>query len=280
MFASQSIAPFHLSELGSALATDEMSSGNDRRAKKLFKQALIKPTENSLAQALWAKTHIVLEQQNALLELPRSFEANARFLFQAEKWEQTLIATQGWQNDEPFSARPAILGSFLASAAKEDFATGEQMARIGLNANPADPTLLNNLAFAQASAGKTDDAASTLSRVPRADLTPEQEIVILATEGLIQFRSGNSESGRAKYREAMNTARERKLPSILVRASIHLAREELRSNPTTAQEAIGEATSLASKNNDPGVRLIMGKLDQDIIRTQDRIPPTPETQPQ
>jgi Flp pilus assembly protein TadD len=267
MFAAQSITPFHLSELGSALATDEMTSGNDRRAKKLFKQALVEPTENSLAQALWAKTHIVLEHQNALLELPRSFEANARFLYQAEKWEHALEATQAWQNDEPFSARPAILGSFLAISSQEDFAKGEQIARIGLHANPDDPTLLNNLAFAQASADKANDAMATLGRVPRALLTPEQEIVLMATEGVIQFRSGDPEGGRTKYREAMDVARAKKLPSLLVRAAIHLAREELRCNASTAQEAISEATALASKSNDPGVRLVMGKLERDLAQT-------------
>ena len=266
IFDSKSIAPFHLSELGSALATTELVDGNDRKARKLFKAALVDPTENTLAQALWARDHIIIEQQEKLLNLPRSFEANARFLVQAEKWDQAVIATESWLNDEPFSGRPAILGSFLAGAAQEDFPKAERIARMGLTANANEPTLINNLAFAQACSGNPQTAICTLSHFPRNDLTPEQETALIATDGLIEYRSGNPEGGRAKYREAIEFARQHKLPSHLLRATIHYAREELRANTETAHEAVREAADLARKSADPNVRLVLSKLNEDLKR--------------
>lgn len=263
-FESQSIAPFHLSELGSALATTELADGNDRKAKKLFKAALVDPTENTLAQALWARDHVALEQKDNLLNLPRSFEANARFLVQAEKWDQAVTATESWLNDEPFSGRPAILGSFLAGAAQEDFAKAERIARTGLTANANEPTLINNLAFAQACSGSPQEAIRTLSRLPRTELTPEQETALIATDGLIEYRSGNPEGGRAKYRQAIEFARQHKLPNHLLRATIHYAREELRLNAATAQEAVREASDLARKSTDPNVRLVLSKLNDEL----------------
>ena len=263
-FESQSIPPFHLSELGSALATTELIDGNDRKAKKLFKAALVDPTENALAQALWARNQIALEQQDNLLNLPRSFEANARFLLQAEKWDQAVTATEGWLNDEPFSGRPAILGSFLAGAAQQDFAKSERLARFGLVANPNEPTLINNLAFAQACSGNPDEATRTLSQFPKKDLTPEQETALIATAGLIEYRSGKFEAGRVKYREAIEYARIHKLSSHRLRATIHYAREELRANPGAAHEAVREAAAISRNSQDPNVKLVLSKLNEDL----------------
>jgi len=263
-FDSLSISPFHLSELGSALATTELAGGNSQKAKKLFRRALLDPTENALAQALWAKNKIAIEQQNNLLKLPRSFEANARFLIQAEKWNQATTATQAWQTDEPFSSRPAGLGSFLAITAQEDFKKAIQIVHTGLIANPGDPTLINNLVYAYACSGRIEDARKVLTQYPCKDCPPEQEIALLATAGLIEYRAGNTLEARAKYNEAMELAKVLKLQSYYIRAKIHYAREELRADPSKSQQAVLEALSLGKKDNDPIVKLTLSKLNEDL----------------
>lgn len=264
-FQSQNIAPFHLSELGTALATTEIYSGNNSKAKKLFRQALVQPTENALAQALWANNIIPIEQQTRLLiDLPRSFEANARVLVQAEMWDQAVIAARGWQNDEPFSARPAILGSFLASSVQEDFTRAISISQMGLVANPNEPTLINNLAFAQACLGNTEVAKRIISTVPQSNLTPEQKIVFIATTGLIEFRSGNPIEGKAKYREAIQLAADGNHSDYQIRAAIHLTREELRYDPTSALESAREVAILANEYEDSFIKLALSRLNTDL----------------
>lgn len=265
-FEASNIAPFHLSELGSALATNELNSGNDRKARKLFKAALVDPTENSLAQALWARDRIAIEQQDNLLSLPRSFEANARFLMQSEKWNQAVAASESWLNDEPFAGTPAILGSFLAGTAQEDFKKAEAIARRGLIANPNEPTLINNIAFSQASAGNVEGARRTIDQFPKHDLTPEQETALTATMGLIEFRAGNPIEARAKYQEAIEFARAHKLSSHLLRASIHYAREELRLDPSKAKSAIEEVANITRDHYDPNVKITLTKLNEDLAK--------------
>jgi Flp pilus assembly protein TadD len=77
---------------------------------------------------------------------------------QAETWDQALVATRRWFEDEPFSARPAMLGSAIAASAMDDFFEAASIARRGLVSNPDDPGLINNLAFALACDGNLLEA--------------------------------------------------------------------------------------------------------------------------
>ena len=58
------VGPFHTSELASALASLEMNTGKGRTANKLFRRSLKQPTENALAQAVWASKRTGLGQVN------------------------------------------------------------------------------------------------------------------------------------------------------------------------------------------------------------------------
>ncbi len=261
IFDAKTISPHHLSELGSALATSEIKAGNDRKARRLFDQSLVTPTENAVAQAVWARGQkIVVGGLDKLLDLPFSFETNARRSIQAEDWDGALTEAQGWQNDEPFSVRPAMLGSFLASTAQEDFAVAEQIARRGLLANPDEPVLVNNLTYALACAGKIPEAKAMLNHLPRLNLDAAEKVMFSATEGLIEYRAGNSEGGRAKYEEAIRMAREHKLTSHHIRALLHLAREEVRVHSPGAGLLVQKSTELAIHHTDPAIRLTLSKL--------------------
>ena len=54
MLKAANDAPIHLNEMVSALATLEMTTGNNKTARKLFHRALHEPTENTIAQINWA----------------------------------------------------------------------------------------------------------------------------------------------------------------------------------------------------------------------------------
>ena len=262
--SAEDIDPFHLSELNAALATAELSSGNDRRSKKLFRDALVRPTENALAQALWAKMPLVTETEGNLFHVPRSFEANAMALAFVERWNESLEATEKWRDDEPFSARPASLGSFIAGTANDDHAAAIKFAESGLVASPGDATLLNNLAFSLACSGRLDKAKQALNAISMHDAALEQKVAVVATTGLIAFREGHTAEGRAKYLEAIELAERENLTRHLPAAAIHWALEELRANPNLADEAVRRARELAETVKHPFIRMLVMKLNKQL----------------
>lgn len=96
------------------------------------------------------------------------------------RWHEVISATTSWQNIEPFSVRPAVMGSFVAMAHLGDGRIGEKFSRLGLIANKGAAVLHNNLAVALAIQGRTDEARAEASNIkPAAEST--EEIVNLAT---------------------------------------------------------------------------------------------------
>ena len=91
-------------------------------------------------------------------DVPYNFEAQAWNSFQAGASEDALANSKSWLVDQPFSRRPAILGSYIASSLLEDYRAAVEITEKSLLPNPNDPILLNNLAFAYASLGQLDDA--------------------------------------------------------------------------------------------------------------------------
>lgn len=237
LLADQRFRPFETSELASALATLELEYGDHRSARRLFDQALRSPTENCVAQVEWAsKLMSGLELDFASFQIPRNFEAIAWDGFGKGRWTEAVRGAQQWQDDQAFSSRPVVLGSYISSVVREDYPVAERMLRRALVANPDDEALLNNLAFVYASTGRLDDADSELKKV----LTPgSSEAALTATHGLVCFRRGVEEEGRALYLRAMDLAGHRSKHRAL--AAIYLAREELLAKTRYAKEALDRA---------------------------------------
>jgi tetratricopeptide (TPR) repeat protein len=262
-FDSADISPLHLSELGAALATSELYSGNDKKARRLFGKALVAPTENTVAQMLWATNFLSIGQQQHFTSVPRSFEANARILVQAEKWDNALDASIAWFEDEPFSARPAMLGSAIAASALENFKQAETIARRGLVSNPSDHGLINNLAFALACADNVTDASLAIAQV-RGEPKTSLRVALTATEGLIAFRSGDAALGREKYLDAIQLAKENDLFIQQSIAAIFLARETLRIDSVDLDDSLDRVREALPNISVPSVNLALSKLNDEL----------------
>jgi tetratricopeptide (TPR) repeat protein len=217
-----------LSELASALGTVELDHGGAKRAKALFHRSLVAPTENALAQAQWAlerNTKIVIPE--AAWSTPASYEAKALASRQAHKWADALHWCAAWLADEPFSSRPALMGSYLGSVQPEHYALAEKFATVGLGSSNANISLWNNRAVARAYQGKTveayEDIKAALQHSPARDDTH-----LLATLGLIAMRSGMAEVGREQYRQSIAWLSQAKDYAGVASAVLNLMREELR----------------------------------------------------
>jgi hypothetical protein len=156
--------PFHLSELASALGTLESLSGNIKKGRQLINLSLEQPAENSIAQAAWLERNVgaFLTRRSGSTG---SFEANAWFAWSNSEWDKALHQALLWQADQPFSSRPAILGSHLASTVIEHYDLAVAFADQGLLSNPDDFSLQNNLVFALALCGDVQRAQRELRKI-------------------------------------------------------------------------------------------------------------------
>ncbi len=229
MLASGKHSPRQLSELASAIGTLELSAGKIRHSKRLLTGSLKDPTDNSVAQAIWAQSVTPeLGLGPSYSSVPYSFEARAWDNAIEGKWEVAMTAARDWQNYEPTSGRAAVFGSWMAAAMIRDYDDAIKIAKQGLLADPKKIVLANNLAFALACSGQLDAARRVLQKWPIANLAEEHKPIILATNGLLAFREGDRNSGRELYRRARELAINQKERGKSVWAGLYHAREEYR----------------------------------------------------
>jgi tetratricopeptide (TPR) repeat protein len=259
--AERRFPPFHVAELASALATLELSAGANRKARKLFEASLHDPTENSVAQATWARRWLpALDTDHAILSTPRTYEARVWNAFSLLDWHEVASASNMWFADEPFSSRPAEMGSYAAAVGLEDYLLAELMLRRALAANPSDDTLINNLAFALANQGNLDEALRVLGTASRPSPRPSTEAALKATEGLIRIRAGHVQQGIALYQQAISEARGDSMARVRYLASIYLARELLIAHRSDAVTAMLVAEATCGGATDPDVLWLLARL--------------------
>ena len=242
----------HLSELASAVATLELYSGNTKKARNLFAQSLVDPTENSIAQAIWAaKRDPRIHIENQHLESINAFEARSRSYYARSEWKGIIDNCWKWQFDQPFSSGPSISGSYISAVALEDYSESESFARYGLTANSSNFTLLNNLTFALASSGKLEEARNILSKIEDTQITGEDRAILQATRGFLSFRQGNDLEGHKLYLDALSIARSTKENRLIALASVFYAIECLNFTKSENTDIVFQALQALRKFNDP-----------------------------
>jgi hypothetical protein len=260
-------APFDTSELASALGTLEATSGNDRGARKLFRQALTAPNDNSIAQAEWARANVSgVSFDESLLERPTSWEARALVAGRAGNWINAVHEAWQWHFDQPFASRPAEFGSYHASAG-QDFKSGVELARAGLVANPSEFLLRNNLAFCLASMDEVKAATAEFAEIDESKLAREQRSTYLATKGLIAFRSGDPDTGRRLYQQSIASWKHRENRLL---ATIMLVREELLAQAPEAP-SLAEQVFTQMRGEDSDLQVWLGQLDSAAKGTRIRL---------
>lgn len=262
-------SPFSTTELASALGTLELEAGRDRKAKQLFRRSLTLPTENSVAQAEWAASQLAgLEVDVNQFQVPRIFEAKAWDSVNRCDWDLALTSAIDWLRDQPFSTRPAVFASYIASTVLEKYDESVRIIRSSLISNPADPLLKNNLAFALASSGRVDEAEAELASVDSENPADLPDVTLMATKGLVCFRKGQTEQGRTLYLRAIELARRRFMYKHAALATVYLAREEVIANTPLKTQALQRAVSESKSHSYNDVLAVLSR-----IRATQRIEP-------
>jgi tetratricopeptide (TPR) repeat protein len=238
-------APWHVGELASALATVELSGGQNRSARKLLKLALREPTENAVAQVEWSAPEMVQPDQ---LKLPFGFEVRARHAAREARWTEAVAFGIEWLKDQPFSFDAAAHTSFIASVEAEDYASAELAAALGLRTNKHSILLLNNLAFALANQMKLDKARESLDLAASLEGNEHDRALLTATRGLVAFRSGRQEEGRNLYKSAIDQFRSDN--HLIALCTAFWAREEVLAHTEFAEGALSQAESASKRAKD------------------------------
>jgi tetratricopeptide (TPR) repeat protein len=236
-------SPSDMSELAAELATVRALDGDVWAAKKHLRRAMEQPCENTWAQAAWLAR--IPGMPAVSVKSTISHEANALLNRQSGKLRLCMLQTQEWLNDQPFSRRPAQMGSFLATRIDRD-EVGIRFAEQGLRVNPKDPILLNNLAFSAARFGDIQKAKASLRRISLSDMEVSDRSVLTATEGLIAYRENDLMRGRDLYRRAIEDFRQKKDVREVV-AQAYQALEEYRAHTADAPRLVEMALKVASE---------------------------------
>jgi tetratricopeptide (TPR) repeat protein len=258
MLDSSHYSPFHFSELASALGTLEAFAGNIKGSRKSIVNSLRQPSENSVAQAAWLdRTVGVVSVGEAKLSL--SAEAKAWFAWRSADWKSTVDEAYKWQLDQPFSSRPAVLGSHVAETLLENYDLAVEFAENDLRSNPNDIALRNNLAFALAQKGETEKSQEILKAISFQNIDAADRVVLIATQGLIAYRSGQLDFARLLYLDAIHASKAFKDWRAPV-AQIHYAFEELRIGSPQAEDLRRSALEASDKLIEPWCRSLATRL--------------------
>ncbi len=242
---SQRFAATHVSELASALATLEFESGNMKRGRSLLRLSITNPTENTIAQAAWVSRALgIHELKESEILRSKSPEAKAWALYNENEWIGAFQEARMWLSDQPFSSRPAILASYVASVHMNEPNRGARICEWGLHANPKNFTLLNNYAVCLARVSRIEAAERVFERIESRSLSVLDNIVWLATRGLIAFRKGAIATGREYYSQAMQAAAAARSTRLLARAAVFYAEEESVARAADYRQRVMEALHL------------------------------------
>lgn len=245
---NKEISNFHLSELAGALGTLEIKNGAQKKGRKLFEVALQDPTENTVAQATALQSELVSLQPIIQSKHPQnSFEAEAHVTFHNRDYLAALEASKKWFAYQPFTATPAVHGSYIASVAMGNFQEAVRLAKMGLQSSPDEFLLRNNLVFAYASSGKIQEASDEFARVQFHSLNENDQKVLSATAGVIEFRKGNLEDGRRLYEVAISYFRSLGDERSEINAKLFLAREEMLVSSGRSDALLLEVEKTATK---------------------------------
>ena len=261
-------------ELSTAIGTMEFQNGSITKAKRHIRQGLLRPNENSLAQAKWLSQEIrglSIAPSVTDFNVARSFEAATWEALAQGEWANSAANAVGWLRDQPFSSRPAQLSGHIAAALLNDYSSAEELAKLGLLANPNDTKLRILLAFTYGSIGRTVEAREQLDLVKGAP-SDLNEITILANYGLIQFRENRVAEGRILYSEAVRRA-EAIHNEIFVSAALsYWAREEVRAKTSIAAVVLARASEAVKRLGKFAVEaiFIIRRIEEEFVETRSR----------
>lgn len=240
LIESGNFSDFDLAELRGTIGMEEFANASYKKSRKLFNQSLLAPNDNSFAQAQWMtqNRHLDLLFPNVPInQLYKESLCHEKF-FEGD-YRTALQYAKEWQIEAPYSIKCAMFGSGISTIYQKDYKTSIQILKTYLRTNNKSKAALNDLAYAYALNNEVAEAQKKLelaSRYIDINHIEEVDICLVATQGLVCFRTGNLEEGSRLYEKAMEASRQLPHKDHLYSATLNYCRELLRSSkdePTT-----------------------------------------------
>lgn len=255
---------FHYSELLESAGFLDLSSGNDKRAKKEFRLAWKRPSDNVITHAEWVlRNRLPGMRESATLDFGRSPEARTWVSYVDLKLNKAIEAALEWELEEPYSKFPCIVGSTITCNSGNPN-LGVEIATRGLSIAPQDRSLQNNLCYALLRAGKVEEASKYVNKLQVKNGT-DIDLYCQATLGLYKFLSKNVGAGRQDYLDVMKQFKQEKKEELYAEALLNLALAEL--DASTAEAKISAIKSLEATEiiKSPTIillrRLVQGRVE-------------------
>lgn len=254
----------HLLELSGALASAELKSGNLKRARDMFRLALKAPNDNVAAQAITLGQQLGIDPivNQRLDNVFPAREAKTLLAWNTHDFEVAVLHALAWHEEEPFSSRPL---NFLTTyyAATRDYPRATALARRGLIADPQDPSLLANLAYALTCQGQQKAAERALMKLT-ASKEPRYVGIAVATAGLMMMQQGSFDEGRRLYEAAMRIFRERHEFDIEALCCAYFARSATDTGDPERDAVVLRAKDLYKKHPNPDTAIVLRSLDHNV----------------
>ncbi len=267
MLRSDSLPPFHLSELAAGVGSFDFLVGNHaRQGRRAIRLSLREPTENALAQARFLAERRFIDPEELVPSInsqpPHSNEFAGFYNYQVEKFEESLLSFRAWLRDEPFSSRPTGYIAFLSHTLTGDAREATIVTQHGLRVNPDNFTLKNNLVYYLLQSGKTAQARQEFEKIDTSMTNKDNsvdsgkedvesnKIILKATHGLLQFKEGESLYGEQLYQDAILNAAQSGRLALQTMALIHLAEQQFLVGNLEAEKTLSKARDLLNQGKD------------------------------
>lgn len=255
------------SELASAVATVEMMSGANKKAKELFKQALLHPNDNSLAQAEWAATKLKLVVDERVLNIPMSFEANSHNAYRHQQMGDAIRHAMDWELDEPFSSRPLDAQAYLFNL-EGKYADALAAATKACGLDGDNFALALNRLFSQIQMGDLVGAAEELARLGRRADVKSHATHFLANVGALAYAAEDYDLARKMYQRAIRSARLRSEPRSEALARAFFARMATESGDPQSERIVKEQAEIVIRLPSVGAIYVMQGLTSEPRRKE------------
>ena len=259
LLSNERLTFYETSELNASLATIELFQGSHRSARKLFKNSLINPNENSLAQAAWLGEIEYQNDKGTFNQLfETAYEAETVQSYKKGDIEKSYKNNMEWIEEEPFSVRPLQTASYHALTFFEDFDEAINVTTLGLKTNPDNMVLKNNLIFSHIMKDDLSLAKNLLDGIEESKITGHLE----ATKGLYFFRNKDINRGRELYKSAIDNFKEKKNSYLETLAYLNYAREEILANTSLVTSVMQKVNDEYSKRSEKDIQHLHSKIIQ------------------
>jgi hypothetical protein len=244
------------------ISTGSLIHGSHKKSREFFNKSLIKLNDNSLAQIEWASNEDnSIQVDPSKFQVQLDFEALSLDSFHNSNYDEALHFAAKWFIDMPFSKRPLLFASNLASTIMKEHKKAILFLNAGLKNRPQDTTLINNIPFSLSLDGRPLEAMKYLDKIPHTEnLTAINEICLKATKGLAFFRSGMPDVGKNFYLQALQMAKDKKLNNLYNVALLNYAREEIRNKSENVNSLLDIVNKIPISVNDIDLKFLKADI--------------------